>query len=302
MKSNEDIKKEIRLRDRVIRVLAKDKQIRAIAIKNTIAVKTAQSNHQLGFVPATLLAKLLSAASMIASTLKGEERVVLEMNSNGFVTKLFAEALRVGEVRGYAVQSKDINIEEVENSDFIGLGLLTVSKVLYNKAEPTNGIIEIVKGDIATDIAYYFTQSEQIPTSVILDVALDENGIISHSGGIMIQALPGASEEDLAMVVDNLQNLDRLSELLKQEKTPEEIIAEVLPFEYTLLDSTQVDFFCRCSKEKYINSLVTFPHKMIVEMEENNENELVCQYCNAHYNLEKEDFEKLKEITLAKSN
>lgn len=302
MKSNEDIKKEIRLRDRVIRVLAKDKQIRAIAIKNTIAVKTAQSNHQLGFVPATLLAKLLSAASMIASTLKGEERVVLEMNSNGFVTKLFAEALRVGEVRGYAVQSKDINIEEVENSDFIGLGLLTVSKVLYNKAEPTNGIIEIVKGDIATDIAYYFTQSEQIPTSVILDVALDENGIISHSGGIMIQALPGASEEDLAMVVDNLQNLDRLSELLKQEKTPEEIIAEVLPFEYTLLDSTQVDFFCRCSKEKYINSLVTFPHKMIVEMEENNENELVCQYCNAHYELEKEDFEKLKEITLAKSN
>ncbi|PKL80216.1 MAG: Hsp33 family molecular chaperone HslO [Ignavibacteriae bacterium HGW-Ignavibacteriae-4] len=302
MKSNEEIKREIRLRDRVIRVLAKDKQIRAIAIKNTVAVKTAQNNHQLGFVPATLLAKLLSAASMIASTLKGEERVVLEMNSNGFVPKLFAEALRVGEVRGYAVQSKDINIEEVKNSDFIGLGLLTVSKVLYNKAEPTNGIIEIVKGDIATDIAYYFTQSEQIPTSLILDVALDENGLISHSGGIMIQALPGATEEDLAMVVDNLQNLDRLSELLKQGKTPEEIIAEVLPFEYTLLDSTQVDFFCRCSKDKYMNSLVTFPHKMIVEMEENNENELVCQYCNAHYNLEKEDFEKLKEITLAKSN
>jgi molecular chaperone Hsp33 len=90
--------------------------------------------------------------------------------------------------------------------------------------------------------------------------------------------------------------------LLKQEKTPEEIISEVLPFEYTVIDSTQVDFFCRCSKDKFINSLVTFPHKMIVEMEENNENELVCQYCNAHYNLEKEDFEKLKEITLAKSN
>lgn len=302
MKSNEEIKKELRLRDRVIRVLAKDKQIRAIAVKNTVAVKTAQKNHELGFVPATLLAKMLSAASLIASTLKGEERVVLETNSDGHITKLFAEALRVGEVRGYAIQSKDINLEEVKNSDFIGLGLLTVSKVLYNKSEPTNGIIEIVKGDIATDVAYYFTQSEQIPTSLILDVALDENGTISHSGGIIIQALPGASESDLALVVENLQNMKRLSEMLKQDKTPEEIIAEVLPFEYTVIDSTQVDFFCRCSKDKFINSLVTFPHKMIVEMEENNENELVCQYCNAHYKLETEDFDKLKEITLAKSN
>lgn len=60
MKSNEEIKKELRLRDRVIRVLAKDKQIRAIAVKNTVAVKTAQKNHELGFVPATLLAKMLS--------------------------------------------------------------------------------------------------------------------------------------------------------------------------------------------------------------------------------------------------
>ena len=118
----------------------------------------------------------------------------------------------------------------------------------------------------------------------------------------MIQALPGASESDLALVVENLQNMKRLSEILKQDKTPEEIIAEVLPFEYTVIDSTQVDFFCRCSKDKFINSLVTFPHKMIVEMEENNENELVCQYCNAHYKLETEDFDKLKEITLAKSN
>lgn len=302
MKSNEEIKRELRLRDRVIRVLAKDKQIRAIAIKNTKAVKTAQLNHNLGFVPATFLAKLLSSASMIASTLKGEERVVLETNSDGYIPKLFAEALKVGEVRGYAVQSMDIDLNSIENNDFLGIGLLTVSKILYNKSEPSNGIIEIVKGDISTDIAYFFTQSEQIPTSLILDVAIDEDGIISHSGGLMIQALPGASEEDLKMVVDNLENLKRLSELLKEDKTPEEIISDVLPFEYTVMDSTQVDFYCRCSKDKFINSLVTFPNKMIVEMEENNENELVCQYCNSKYFLEKEDFDKLKEITLAKSN
>lgn len=302
MKSNEELKKELKLRDRVVRVLVKDKQIRAIAIKNTQTAITAQKNHNLEFVPATLLAKLLAATSMVASTLKGEERVSVETNSNGFITKLFAEALKVGEVRGYAVQSQDIDLSEVTTNDFLGVGLLTISKVLYNKAEPVTGIIELRTGDIATDMAYYFTQSEQIPTSVILDVHVDESGNIKHSGGIMVQALPEASDDDLAIIVENLQNLSRLSEFLDKDKTPEEIIAEVLPFEYELMDSTQVDFFCRCSKEKFINSLVTFPHTMIVEMEANNENELVCQYCNSKYFLEKEDFNKLKEITLAKSN
>lgn len=302
MKSNEEIKKEFKLRDRVVRVLVKDKQIRVIAIKNSKTAKVAQQNHHLGFVPATYLAKLLASASMISSTLKGEERVVLETNSNGYITKLFAEALKVGEVRGYAIQSKDIDVNSVEKDEFLGIGLLTVSKVLYNQGEAVNGIIELIKGDIATDIAYYFTQSEQIPTSVILDVAIDENGLIRHSGGLMIQALPGATESDLSLIVENLQNMKKLSEMLKEDKTPEEIIADILPFEYTVMNSTQVDFFCRCSKDKFTNSLVTFPYTMIVEMEKNNENELVCQYCNAHYNLEKEDFEKLKEITLAKSN
>jgi len=302
MRTAEDIKRELKLRDRVVRVLANDKQIRAIAIKNTNAAIAAQKNHELGFVPASLLAKLLSATSMIASTLKGEERVSLETNSNGFVKKLFAEALKVGEVRGYAVQDENIDVASVENADFIGLGLLKVNKVLYNKAEPTQGIIEIVKGDISTDIAYYFTQSEQIPTSVILDVAIDNDGNITNSGGIMIQALPGATEEDLKEVVNNLENLNRFSELLAQDKMPEEIISEILPFDYKVMDSTQVDFYCRCSKEKFMKSLMTFSNKVITEMEVNNENELICQYCNSKYELETEDFLKLKEITLANSN
>ncbi len=302
MKTAEDIKRELKLRDRVVRVLANDKQIRAIAIKNTNTAIAAQRKHELGFVPASLLAKLLSATSMIASTLKGEERVSLETNSNGFVKKIFAEALKVGEVRGYAVQDENIDVASVENADFIGLGLLKVNKVLYNKAEPTQGIIEIVKGDISTDIAYYFTQSEQIPTSVILDVAIDNDGNITNSGGIMIQALPGATEEDLKEVVNNLENLNRFSELLAQDKMPEEIISEILPFDYKVMDSTQVDFYCRCSKEKFISSLMTFSNKVITEMEVNNENELICQYCNSKYELEEEDFLKLKEITLANSN
>ena len=106
---------------------------------------------------------------------------------------------------GYTVsRGENIDVSAVENADFLGLGLIKVSKVLYNKPEPTQGIIELVKGDISTDIAFYFTQSEQIPTSLILDVALDEKGNITNSGGIMIQALPGATEEDLEEVVNNV--------------------------------------------------------------------------------------------------
>ena len=81
--TNEELKKLYRLRDKAVRVISKDKKIRAVAIKNTNAVKLAQIKHHLAFVPAFLLARHLTAASMLASFLKGEERITIESMGDG---------------------------------------------------------------------------------------------------------------------------------------------------------------------------------------------------------------------------
>lgn len=301
--SNENIKKQFKLRDRIFRAHSVDGNIRIAAIKNTNTSKTAQKKHNLDFVSATLLSKLLSGASLIASFLKGEERIILETEGNGHIARLYAEALQVGEVRGFVVSDNNYNAESIQDwRDVLGIGLLKVRKIIYNKAEPVEGLVPLQKGDISTDLAFYFTQSEQIPTAVRLDVSIDDNGNIEHSGGIIVQALPGANEEDLELIKKNIEEMDNITNFYKNDIMPDEIISKIIPFKYETISNTQIDFYCRCSLDHFKSKILTLGVDEITDMQEKGQNELVCQYCSSKYYLKDEDFQGLyNELTAMKN-
>ena len=301
--NTKDLKKQFKLRDRVIRVLSKDGNIRASVIKNSNSAIEAQNRHNLDFISATLLARLMTGATLYSSFLKGEERVIMEMEGNGPISKLYAEALSVGEVRAYVELRDQINSENFSGfRDAIGVGLLKVSKILYNKNTPIEGIVPIEKGDVATDLAYYFTQSEQIPTAVLFDEVISDDGKIIHSGGIIVQALPGADENDLVEISQKLKNECNLKELLKQEYLPEEILNIILPFDFDTVKNTQTDFYCRCSKDHFKEKLITLGHIELEDMKEKGHKELVCKYCNEHYLLEDSDFDEIISTSKASVN
>jgi len=299
----EDLKEKLQKKDRVISVLSKSGKFRVAAIKNTIAAQTAQEKHNLSAIPAFLLARQMAAASMIAIFMKGEERIVLEADGQGPIYKVFAEALQVGEVRGFVNYDKEIsgyNFEKI--IDAYQEGFYRVSKILYNEPEPQVGIIELKRGDISSDLTNYFLESEQIPTLVILNTLLDEKGLISDSSGIIFQAMPGTTDNDIMEIYPTFSNLTTLNELILVNHNLENMLKVVLPFEFDILKNDRVDFFCRCSKDKFIDKLITLGYNEVNEMYKKNENELICQYCNAHYYLEEKDFQKLITIIQAKKN
>ncbi len=284
--------KEIKLADRVLTLISKNGKFRAGVIKSSNISKKAQSDHNLPPMPAALLSRLLTGASLMAAFLKGEERIILEANGSQSIKKIFAEAIQVGEVRGFVdFELKDDSGTNI--TDFLGDGLFKVSKILYDKAEPIIGIVKLKKGDISTDLAYYFQKSEQIPTAVLLDVSLNNNGLIEHSGGLILQAMPGANDKDIVDINDKLKNSPEITELINNEMTIEEITRILIPFDYEILKNYRVDFFCRCSKEKFISKLLTLGIDEIKSMKKNNHNELICIYCNKHYYLEDRDFDRL---------
>jgi molecular chaperone Hsp33 len=296
------LKEKFHLRDRIVRVLSLDGNFRAVCVKNTSTAQLAQQKHNLEYYTAGFLSRALSASSMLASFLKGEERVIFEVESNGPIRKVFAEALQLGEVRGFVKYSKNFDYQNINNiNEYIGVGLLKVSKIMYNKREPIVGIVPIIKGDISTDLTYYFKQSEQIPTLVFLDVDFDENGIINQSGGMIIQAMPGHTKEKFEEIIELTKNL-KLINYFNSKLNPLDVLKSVLPFDFELISSNQVDFFCRCSKDSFIEKLMTLELNDILEMQKNNENELVCQYCNTKYYLTNEDFEKMILEMKAKRN
>jgi molecular chaperone Hsp33 len=300
----EELKKQLQLRDRAVRVISEDGHFRAVAVKNTTTVQTAQKNHNLDYISSLLLARLMSAASMMASFLKGEERIVLEMQGNGPISKIYAESMQLGENRGFVEYAKDVTSRAPVNNikDAVGLGLLAVTKYFYNKGEPVSGVVPLQGGDVSSDIAYYYSQSEQIPTAVILDVDFDENNVIKDSGGLMVQAMPGATKEEIDKLYKKMMQITQLTKFYSDGLNPKQTMEKLLPFEFKLLNSTQVDFFCRCSKDSFIEKLVTLNSEEIIDMQEQGQNELICRYCNTHYYLEEEDFAKIIEETNAKKN
>jgi len=300
----EQLKKNLKLRDRVVKAISKDGFFRIVAIKNTQSAKDAQTKHNLDYMPAFLLARTMSAASMYAALMKGEERIDIELFGEGFISRVFAEAIHVGEVRGFVNFNPEAPDKKIEKfADILGDGMLNVTRILQGQNEPLTSIIPLKTGDVAGDMAHYFDQSEQIPTAVLLDVEFDEaTGLITQSGGLLLQAMPGFSKDELFKNYILLSNLKPLTQYFDDELTPKELLAEILPFEFDIIGSNIVDFFCRCSKNGFMDKLMTLGIDELKEMQIANHRELVCQYCNKKYELLDEDFDSMYTRISAKSN
>jgi molecular chaperone Hsp33 len=225
--------------------------------------------------------------------------VVATLEGDGQVRTVYAEAMQVGEVRGYCHLHKEPNDDRTSP---LGKGLLKVQRVLYGKREPVTGIVELSRGDVTTDLGYYLTQSEQIPSAFVIDSSFSDDDRIKQNVGLLVQAMPGARPEDIFRVYDVLDVLERPTEFIDRGYTPEDLLRQVLPGEIDVLGSSPVDFFCRCSADRFKSVLLTLGYDEITGMERQGHNELICQYCNERYLLSEDDFTELKEQLLAKRN
>lgn len=291
---NEELKKQFLLRDRLINIISKDGFLRVSFIKNTNTAIEAQKRHELDYAAGTYLAQLLAGTSMMSAFLKGEERVSIDINSKGYIKKMYTEASQVGEIRGYASVDLTKNIEDIKSlNDIMSDGFLSVTRILYNQNEPTKGIVELQEGNIALNLTAYFNKSEQIPSLMLLDTKTNDDGIILQSGGILIQALPGAEPMAVYKLYDFIKANKKIIDLFEKELTLNEIIDIYIPFEYDIIKTRQIDYFCRCTKDKFIEHIKNLDINEIKDMQKMGQNELICHYCNNHYYIETEDFDKI---------
>lgn len=292
-------------RDRVTRVLTRDGKFRAVVINATKTALTAQQSHELDAFSGYYLAQGLTAAAALSSFLKGEERIALQFDGDGAISSLFVESLQVGEVRGYIRLAGNAN-EKIVSSDRIsalGSGVLKVTKILYGRYEPVLGIVAMLPESIARTIAAYLADSEQIPSAVVLDTTLhDTDDTISFSGALIVQSMPGALPEDILRIEQAVLAMPTLSLLAQNGATAEEILQLVLGSEFDILATTPVDFFCRCSIERFKTMLISVGISEVKSMQQEGQNELVCQYCNKHYYLTDKDFAEMIAMLKAKEN
>ncbi|PKD42506.1 Hsp33 family molecular chaperone HslO [Rhodohalobacter barkolensis] len=299
------LKKKFQFKDRLIKGIDPDGQFKISVVKTTDVVKTAQQNHNLSLLNTVLLGKTLTASMLLASELKGEERIQVRIEGSGPVGMLTAEANRVGEVRGYSANPSaelDYSHPDTTIGDGLGAGILTVTKTLYNEAEPRRSSIELVAGDINADVAHFMAQSEQILSGFLLDVSLNDDGSVKHAGGVLVQRLPEAEEEKVEQLQKTLTSLPPLSELFENDYYIDDIMEMATkPFSVKELDRQPVHFFCRCSPKRFKNALSMLGYEDLKEMEGESQ-EVVCNYCGTKMEISKEEIAEMAETAKAKLN
>ena len=286
--------------DYIVRMIAKDAPIKAMAIQGRDLVQRAREIHHTLPVATAALGRTLLGASMMGQQLKEEDgSVTLRVSGGGPLGNILAVSDSQGNVRGY-VQNGQVDLPlkgpaKLDVGQAVGTaGSLTVIKDLRLK-EPYVGTIPLVSGEIAEDITAYFAESEQIPTACALGVLVDRDLSVAAAGGYLIQLLPGADDAVIDSIEAGIARVGQVTAQLSQGVTAEELLKLVLAdFDLELLEKAPVEYRCYCSRERMRSALASMGREELGKLiAEQGRAEMTCQFCDAVHVFEKEELEAL---------
>ena len=284
--------------DYLIKAIDKTKNLRLLTITAKDLVQEAQTRHDTWSASSAVLGRTLLAGVLLAGAeLTDKEELTIRLLGNGPVGPTIVTAKSDLTVKGY-VKNPHIALPPKENGHIdvkkaVGAGWLEVTKDLGLK-EPYTGQVPIVSGEIAEDIAYYLTKSEQIPSAVGLSVFVNPNNTIGEASGFMLQALPGASDSLITKTIERINNLPTLSSAFLAGLTPEKLAAMILGDDCKILEKDEVAFKCDCSKEKYGKILATMKKSQLETMiNEDHGAELTCSFCGNKYHYTEDELKAI---------
>lgn len=286
---------------KLIRCISKMGDLTVMAADTTDIVNRAAEIHKTSAVTSAALGRLLTAASLMGSALKGkDDSVTVKLNGNGPAGTVLAVSDSNGNVRGY-VQNPVVELPlnpkgKLDVAGAVGTdGFVTVVKDLGLK-DPYVGQTPIVSGEIAEDITAYFAQSEQVPTVCALGVLVNPDLTIKAAGGFIVQLLPTATNETIDLVEKSIEGIEPVSSMIEKGMTPEEICRKVLSlFELDVLDESNPVYKCYCSRERTEKALISVGKQGLSEMAEDETTEVCCQFCDKKYHFSSGQIKALME-------
>lgn len=281
------------------RCISMDGTIIAMAVDSTDIVNRAQEIHETSAVCSAALGRLMTAASLMGSSLKGkDDSVTLRLNGGGPIGSVIAVSDSEGNVRGYVTQPVvEIPLNKKGKLDVAGAvgtnGFLTVIKDLGMK-EPYVGQTPIISGEIAEDITAYYSTSEQTPTVCALGVLVNPDLTIRAAGGLIIQLLPTALDDTIDKVEKCIETLEPISTLIDRGMTPEEICRHALHlFDLDILDTAEPTYKCYCSRHRVEGALISTGVEELEDMMNDEKTEVSCQFCDRKYVFTPADIKEL---------
>lgn len=289
-----------RRKDRLVRALAAEGQVRAFAINSTALCEHARKIQDSLPAATAALGRVLTASVMLAATIKEGERISLRVEGDGPIEGIFAQAFPDGRVRGY-LRNPKVNPPSRGNKLDVGRAVGHTGELIVIRdlgmAEPYVGRVPLQSGEIGDDLAYYFAVSEQQPSAVGLGVLVDTDNSVAAAGGFIIQPLPGADPEVIDHLEANIRSAPVPSELIISQREPEKMLDILLAgMHWQPLAELTPRFSCGCTRVKSRRALralgVSELREIVVHAEPV---EVSCDFCGRVYRFDTEDVQAVLE-------
>ena len=284
-------------KDGMVRISLMEGQARALLIDSTRLVEEARRIHSLSRTATAALGRTLTGASMMGAMLKDErDSLTLMIKGGGPIGTVMAVARSDGSVKGY-VDWPDTELERRPDGKLnvggaVGKnGQLTVIKDLGLR-EPYVGKTNLVSGEIAEDLAMYFTASEQTPSLVSLGVLVKDQ--VLAAGGLIIQVMPDCSGIALKSIENSAPMFMDISKTIADyglDGALEQLLCHLEP---QVLDRLTPVYRCDCSRERFARGLISLGKKELTQLiEEDHGATLDCHFCNKRYRFDEAQLREL---------
>ena len=287
--------------DYIIKATAGKGSVRAFACLSTKTCEEARKAHNTSPVVSAALGRMLSAGLMMGSMMKNDKDLTtLKIEGSGPMKGVLVTADNKGGVKGYPFNPLVIippnSKGKLDVAEAIGVGILTVISDTGLK-EPYVGQVELISGEIAEDIAYYYASSEQVPSVVALGVLMNKDNTVKAAGGFIIQLMPGTDEEVIEKIEEKIGSIAPVTTLISEGKSPEDILKLILgDLNLEINEKIEAGFRCNCSRKRIEKALISIGRKELETMvNENKPIEVGCHFCNKKYNFNVNDIEQILE-------
>ncbi len=248
--------------------------------------------HAYPSVVADVLTRTILLATALAGNLKYDGVFSLQIRGNGPISSVFVNVTHDHKVRAYAVFEEDRLPagDGLTNAQLFGTGQLLFS-VAQPGGEPYQGVVLLTEKDLVETVLAYFSQSEQIPTDIVLRV---KNG---QGRCLLVQQMPAKADvapekqADLWETVTVLANSVRDEELFDNALDAQTILFRLFHADELMVFPAQKPVFeCPCYRGKMKEFLSRMMLAERAGLYQDGKIITVCQFCNTEYVFTREDF------------
>ncbi|MBL91310.1 MAG: hypothetical protein CMH56_05785 [Myxococcales bacterium] len=287
--------------DTLTRWLLPETGIKISIICATNTLKTAQKQHTTLTSSSVALGRAMMGALCLAAEEKDPTRIQFHLSSDGPIKTVVVDASEKGEVRGYVgnplVSQKNHHEREALEDALGNRGHAS----LFRRPEEgafSHSAVPLRSGEVDEDLEALLDNSTQIDAAFVGDVCMAEGLFVDRAAGLFVSALPDASLDNLNDIFSNVKSefVDALGgdwspvEEQSQADWLQTLFKEDSP---QLLDRRPVQFKCTCSQERINKTIEAMGTQDLIEMAEEGDQTITCDFCNTAYTYAKPDLDLL---------